>query len=110
MLFNKRSARGFDWVLLLTVAILTLIGLAGIYSIDLSRGAGTGYLEKQVLALAIGTALMLGANFTRYTFFRSSAKWWYLLALALLIAVFIFGRSIRGTRGWFVMGGFSFQP
>jgi rod shape determining protein RodA len=44
------------------------------------------------------------------TLYRSSAKLVYASSLLLLAAVLVFGREIRGTQGWFVFAGFSFQP
>jgi rod shape determining protein RodA len=44
------------------------------------------------------------------SFFRSAAKLTYLLSLLLLIGVLIFGENIRGTKGWFQIFSFSFQP
>jgi len=85
-------------------------GLSAIYSVDLSSGSELIYFKKQAIALVIGLVLMLAAGFTRHTFFRAMAKWWYLASLFLLALVLLFGQRIRGTTGWFVLGGFSFQP
>jgi rod shape determining protein RodA len=35
---------------------------------------------------------------------------WYFIGLAILILVLMFGQTVRGTKGWFQMFGFSFQP
>ncbi|MDO8499842.1 MAG: rod shape-determining protein RodA [bacterium] len=109
-MLKKFSTHGFDWILWLAVVILTLFGLAGVYSIDLSHGLTTNYFEKQALAFGLGMGFLIVAYLTQYTFYRLSAKWWYALSLLLLFAVLIFGHTIRGTKGWFVLGGFSFQP
>jgi len=107
---NKFSSRDFDWIMFGAVMLLTTIGMSAIYSIDLSRGSELGYLRKQLIALGIGLALSFIAYFTQYTFYRSSAKWWYIASFLLLLAVLVFGRDVRGTKGWFMVGGFSFQP
>ena len=107
---RKFSFRSFDWTLLISVLLLMAMGIAAIYSVDLSRGEGLLFFKKQLIALSIGMALLLVASVTQYTFFRSYAKLFYLLAVLLLIAVLLFGNSIRGTKGWFGFGGFSFQP
>lgn len=107
---HKFSPRSFDWTLLLATVLLTTIGLSAIYSVDLSRGSGLVYFKKQLLALGLGIIFLFVISTVQHTFWRYLAKWWYLAAFGLLSAVLIFGQSIRGTRGWFSMYGFSFQP
>ena len=111
-MFNlqKFSPRSFDWQLALAALFLIALGLAAIYSVDLSRGPELNYFKKQLIALALGLVLFFWASTLQYTFFRTSAKWWYLLAVFLLLAVLVVGQKIRGTTGWFVAGGYSFQP
>ena len=108
--FSKFSWRNFDWGLMGAVFFLILIGLAAIYSVDLSRGSELVYFRKQSIALLIGTILLFWAAGRQSGFFRSYAKWSYFLCILALIAVLFFGTTIRGTRGWFSVFGFSFQP
>lgn len=107
---QKFSVRSFDWPLLISVLLLIAMGLAAIYGIDLSRGTELIYFRKQLISVGIGAAALLVASLLQYTFFRSYAKLFYIFSLLLLVAVLVFGVSIRGTRGWFNFGGFSFQP
>lgn len=108
--FNRFSLRGFDWVFLATVFFLIAIGFAVIYSVDLSRGSELVYTKKQLVAFAIGMAVLIVASFSKHSLFRNYSKWLYFLSLILLVAVLLFGRTIRGTTGWFDLGAFSFQP
>ncbi len=100
----------FDWVLAGAALLLIALGLEAIYSVDLSRGESSLYFRKQLLALGIGLGVFVAASLTHYSFFRSIAKLGYLGGALLLTAVLFLGQTIRGTRGWFVIGGFSFQP
>ncbi len=102
--------RNFDWALFFSALLLMLIGLAAIYSVDLSRGETLLYSRKQLLAGLTGFILFFLFSFARPAFFRASAKWWYLLSLMLLAGVLLFGTEVRGTKGWFAFGSFSFQP
>lgn len=86
------------------------MGLAAIYSVDLSRGQELVYFRKQLLSVGVGMTFLILASLTQYTFFRSYAKLFFALSLALLAGVILFGVNIRGTRGWFNFAGFSFQP
>lgn len=108
--FSRFSWRNFDWGLTGAVFFLILIGLAAIYSVDLSRGAELVYFRKQSIALLIGVILLFWAAGRQSSFFRSYAKWFFLGCLILLAAVLLLGSTIRGTRGWFAVAGFSFQP
>ncbi len=106
----KLYSKSVDWWLLLSVLLLVALGLVGIYSVDLSRGGELIYFKKQLIAGGIGFVLLVLAGFRQYSFFRYTAKLWYLASLLLLVGVLFFGRTIRGTTGWFVVMGFSFQP
>lgn len=107
---HKFSPRSFDWILFGAAALLLAMGLAAIYSVDLSRGSGLIFFRKQLIAAGIGLVLLFGASLMQYTFFRSYAKLFYFASLLLLLGVLFFGTTIRGTRGWFMLGSFSFQP
>jgi hypothetical protein len=47
MLFGlkKFSTRNFDWVLMMAVGLLMILGLEAIYSVDLSRGNEVVFLN-----------------------------------------------------------------
>ena len=107
---QKLSPRSFDWQLFTGVIFLILIGMAAIYSVDLSRGSGLFFFKKQLFALGVGLAFLFVASTSQRTLWRYLAKWWYLFSLLILGAVLIFGQTIRGTKGWFSLFGLSFQP
>lgn len=107
---RKFSPRSFDWTLFVTAALLVAMGMTAIYSVDLSRGAGLVYFKKQLISAGLGFVFLFGASLVQYAWFRSYAKLFYVFSLLLLGAVLLFGTNIRGTKGWFVFGGFSFQP
>lgn len=108
--FYKLSPRSFDWPLFTAVGLLVLMGLAAVYSVDLSRGSDLFYFKKQFLALSVGLVLLFSASMSQHTLWRYLAKWWYLFSFLLMGSVLVFGSTIRGTRGWFSVAGFSFQP
>ncbi|HSR89430.1 MAG TPA: FtsW/RodA/SpoVE family cell cycle protein [Candidatus Udaeobacter sp.] len=108
--FNKLSPRSFDWPLFTAVILLVMMGMAAVYSVDLSRGSDLFYFKKQLLALSIGLFFLFAAGLSQHTLWRYLAKWWYLFSLLLMVSVLVFGATIRGTKGWFSLAGFSFQP
>ncbi|MBT3418870.1 MAG: rod shape-determining protein RodA [Candidatus Magasanikbacteria bacterium] len=105
-----RSLATYDWVLITVVIILVMIGLAAIYSVDLSRGSTLTFFPKQTIAFAIGMTGLFVAGALHVAFYRSIAKVMYIGSVASLILVLFLGSEIRGTTGWFRFAGFSFQP
>ncbi len=110
MQLSKFLPRSFDWVLLAAVALLVAIGGEAIYSVDLSHGAALLLFKKQALAAGLGFTGLFIISAMQHTLFRSYAKLIFVGATLLLTAVLFFGNTIRQTKGWFVFGGFSFQP
>ena len=104
------ETRQYDWVIVAVVGVLSAIGFASIYSIDLSRGESLVYSPTQVLAFLIGVGVLFFAARVHMSFYQSSAKLVYVFAVLLLVSVLFFGESVRGTTGWFRFGGLSFQP
>lgn len=102
--------RQFDWVLIMVTGILVALGLAAIYSVDISRGTTLTYFPTQALAAFLGFSVLgIAASFHQQVY-QLLAKPAYWLSAALLVLVLIFGQNIRGTTGWFRVAGFSFQP
>jgi len=100
-----------DWGLLIAAASLVAIGLSVIYGIGISRDPVDLFsFYKQLAALAIGVSIALALTIIDYRHLRSLSVVIYLVGLVLLVSVLLFGKTIRGTQGWFVFGGFSFQP
>lgn len=101
----------FDRWILLGAGSLLLFGLAAILSIELSQSIeGSALLRKQSVALALGLCLAFVAATRHVQFFRAFSVQAYALGVALLVLVLFFGRTLNGTTGWFVLGGYAFQP
>ncbi len=104
------SLRQYDWVLIFVVVVLSAIGLSAIYSVDLSRGDTLVYFPTQILALGLGLLVLFVAGSWHVSLYQAAARLVYAASGFLLVAVLFFGTTIRGTTGWFRLGGFSFQP
>lgn len=103
--------RSYDWALFSLVIALSALGLSAQYSVDLSRGGGiVRFVPTQIIAVALGLIIMFVGGALRPSIYFSAASLSYIAGLALLVAVLFFGETIRGTTGWFRLGGFSFQP
>lgn len=107
---KRTMAQGYDWILIAICLTITSIGLAAIYSVDLSKGEDLIYIPVQLISLLIGLLVLFVVGQVHRNFFFSNAKIFYFISLVLLIGVLVFGVNIRGTMGWFRFAGFSFQP
>lgn len=101
----------FDWILLAAVLLLISFGLIEIYSVALGSGSlNLLNFQKQLLFAGIGIVLLFVFSFVDYYFLRSLNRYIFLFGILLLVAVLIFGDTVRGTKGWFNLSGFSLQP
>lgn len=94
-----------------TAITLIAVGLVVMYGIGISRPEADLFLfHKQLVASAIGLAALVTLGLFDYRQFRSLAFVAYGIGAVLLLGVLFFGHTVRGTRGWYVLGGLSFQP
>ncbi|MBU4332481.1 rod shape-determining protein RodA [Patescibacteria group bacterium] len=99
-----------DWSLLVITMLLVFFGLAIQYSLGLNAEASDfSFFKKQLIALFIGMVIFCSFIFFDFRALRNYAYPLYGLGLLMLLAVLFFGETLRGTRGWFVLAGFSFQ-
>jgi len=103
--------KNFDWILFLATMLLVSLSLAEIYSIALSNESlGMINFKKQAFFVGIGVVLIFAMSFVNFLSFRSFGNYVYIGGIALLILVLVFGKTVRGTTGWFNLGSFSLQP
>lgn len=103
--------RQSDWLLAFAVLVLMAFGLSAIYSVALSQpGSDFLLLKKQLVAAVIGGVLALALAVSNYRQLKSFSIALYVFSVILLVAVLLFGATLRGTTGWFSLPGFSFQP
>ncbi len=103
--------KNFDWILFSSTILLISFGLAEIYSIALSNeSVGLINFKKQVLFAGIGIILIFIISFIDFLSLRSFGIYFYISGVILLLLVLFFGKTVRGTTGWFNFGGFSMQP
>lgn len=116
MMWIERNLR-FDLWLLVGVISLTGLGLIMIYSTSsipaehMMAGQGAFFLKKQLLALLVGIAAMVGAMHFNHEKLKRLVWPLLLLSIVLLIAVLIpgVGTQVKGSRRW-LRFGLSFQP
>ena len=104
-----------DWSILLTVAALCGVGLLSIYSVTGPARRLNGldpyyYVQRQVLFIAIGVAVMALVSVIDYRRLREWALPIYIVSTIFLLAVTVLARARNGARAWFTVGPFQLQP
>lgn len=98
--------------MLSAIFILMIISCLTVYS-STHQKFHLQYLKRQLVFLLIGLVVMFVFSFLDYRIFRHHSLLliiFYALGVAMLLAVLIFGRTIRGSRGWLNFGLFHFGP
>ena len=111
-MFDRRLLANFDWVLFLNTLVISLIGVAAIYSASKGYTSGTQYWLRQIYW--IGIALVAGF-FVLLVDMRAIGRWAYLfhgLVIVLLLLVLRHGVGGQGSQveRWFMVGGVAIQP
>jgi rod shape determining protein RodA len=102
-----RLAEGVDGTLLVLMLALSLLGLAALFSASYENPAR---VVSQIMNLAVALAAMwLVAQVPPQTMMRFAVPA-YLIGLALLVAVALFGDVVNGARRWLHVGVTRFQP
>lgn len=110
--------RRTDKVTPLIILVLSLLGLAGIYSSGTLRGSDDW--EKQIFFLLTGGCAYCVVAAIPYKVYRNWSNLLYILGVALLIPIAVcallkmnlgnFIHSVNGSRRWYFLGSFGLQP
>jgi len=107
----KSHFYNFDWVIMAAILLLVTFGLVEIYSVALGRESlDLLNFHKQIVFVILGFVLLIAFSFIDYYFLKSVSRYLFFFGVILLVSVLIFGETIRGTKGWFNLAGFSLQP
>jgi rod shape determining protein RodA len=104
------SFRDFDWLLLLFVLLICGLGVMEIRSAT-TYTKFAGAHVKQIYWIMGGLAGMFLMSLLNYQVLLDRVHWFYIVAVASLMTVLIFGQKYLGARRWVKMpGGMHFQP
>lgn len=122
-IIDKRMFKYIDWLLFANIMVLIALSMIAIASAisdpvtgetnSLSAVIGQldlGYVFQQLSWFGIGIFAMFIVLLPDYHAIGEYYKWLYVGFVGLLIAVYLFGAEIHGTRGWFRIGNSGFQP
>ena len=111
---DRRLIQNFDWLTLVIVILISIIGILTIFSATRQPSAGeaaqASFYMKQIVWLIISIlALILFISFD-YVWLGRIALPVYVTGLILLLIVLISGRTGMGAQRWISLGPLSFQP
>ena len=104
------SFRDFDWLLLVFVLLICGLGVMEIHSATVHTKFAGSHL-RQIYWILGGVAAMFLMSAVNYQVLLDRIHWFYVAAVASLVAVLLFGQKFLGARRWIKMpGGNHFQP
>ena len=114
--FSSFLNNSIDYTLLITVFLLLSLGLIMVLSASsptaLSEGTSSyAYFIRQLVFAILGLVAMFAISKIDYRFYKKVYKLGYILAIVLLLAVLLIGKTVNGAKRWIVItGALSFQP
>jgi len=104
------SFRDFDWLLLAFVLMICGLGVMEIQSATVHTKFAGSHV-RQIYWIAGGVAAMFVVSRINYQALLETIHWFYIAAVASLMAVMLFGQRYLGAKRWIKMpGGNHFQP
>ncbi|HAT97518.1 MAG TPA: rod shape-determining protein RodA, partial [Acidaminococcaceae bacterium] len=109
----RHFIRNSDWILILTVILLTGIGMVLIASATHGDAlvAGTNrFVKRQGIFLAVNVMMAAGILMLDYHSLKRIAWPLYGITVLLLLGVMFFGHASLGAQRWIQIGPVTFQP
>ena len=100
---------GIDWILVLAIVPLTAAGLVTMNSFVTDSNF---FFGRQIIWVAISFIVFFALSLIDFKFLRRTQVivWLFVIAVALLGSLFVFGSVVKGAQSWFSFGIFSVQP
>ena len=111
-------SKGIDWVMIWLYAIIVIIGLVSIFSVEFKPndrffssifGFKKNY-SKQVLYLGICIIVAVFILLTDSKIFTATPNLLYAVGIVLMLATFVVGKTVNGSKSWIPLGFMNLQP
>ena len=111
-------SKGVDWIMVWLYLIFITIGFLCIFSVEHRAqenilqniiGLKKNY-SKQLLFIGISVVVATFLLLTDSKLFTATANLTYAFGLLLMMATFVLGREINGSKSWIPLGFFNLQP
>src|SRR6478609_11963097 len=116
---NSNISQGVDWIIIWLYAILVSIGILCIFMVEYRTNTGwlqsflggkTNY-SKQLIFAGVCTIVATFILLTDSKLFTALANLLYAFGIMLMLATFVLGKNINGSKSWIPLGGgFNLQP
>ncbi len=112
---GRSVLKRIDWLTILFYLLLVSIGWINIYSSTFS-GDNTSIFDftqiygKQLLFIALSLASIIIILALDASFYERFSSLLYLVSMAMLLGLFLFGKTIAGATSWYDLGIFNLQP
>jgi rod shape determining protein RodA len=111
-------SKGIDWLSVWLYSILVIIGVFCIFSVEYHGNenfwgdliALKKNYSRQVLFIGISAIIATFILLTDSKFFTATANLSYAFGIVLMMATFVLGKDINGSRSWIPLGFFNLQP
>ncbi len=118
MSFTRSSSKKqTDWVTILLYLAIVVVGFGAIYTSNYTEDMHITWsnlldfkIGKHILFMAVSFIAVLVIQLFDRKFFVNISPILYLISIILLIGVLFFGEIKGGSRSWYKIAGFSFQP
>jgi len=104
-----RSLRDFDWLMLILVCAICALGMLQIYSATRDTHFTEAWWKQGIWILGGFVALWIGTLIDYHTLL-GQVPIFYGLSLATLIATYVLGNTVFGSRRWIGAAGYTIQP
>lgn len=111
-------SKGVDWISVWLYIVLVTIGVLCIFSVEYHNtgdiwnniiGLKKNY-SRQLLFIVISAVIAVFILLTDSKFFTATANLSYALGIFLMMATFVLGKDINGSKSWIPLGFFNLQP
>lgn len=115
---NPSISKGIDWVTIWLYFALVVIGLLCIFSVEYKSGDNVlqsflGFKKeysKQLFFLGISVVVGTFILLTDSKFFTATANLAYAFGVLLILATFVVGKEVGGSKSWIPLGFMNIQP
>jgi rod shape determining protein RodA len=105
-----------DWISIFLLIFLIIFGWVNIYSTTVGNDLSGPLLDlgtfygKQLFFAILSLIVVILYSFIPDQFIERFSSVFYLIGIALLLGLFVFGKTIAGATSWYDLGPFNFQP
>jgi len=104
--------RSLDWILLVGVAALVVVGLWGVAGVTKFAipNDPSYYLNRQILYASVGGVVLVAAALIDPDLYRRYWRAIFTGTAVVIAGVLLIGHAARGSTRWISLGFFTFQP